>query len=193
MYIMRKVAQRNAGMGLKLLKFHTILHIWEDILQFGVPLEFDTSANESMHKPAKQASRMTQKAHDTFNFQTATRLCEFELLDLAMEEIDKGRCIWHYFDTFPPDSSSDSENSSNLPDAFTGETRISVFLDDDNECGFKLHTRSTNTAKVAWDTQLLDFFVGSTGPCSGQWRRECIGYLYHAPAESSNFQGTPQL
>ena len=160
MYIMRKVAQRNAGMGLKLLKFHTILHIWEDILQFGVPLEFDTSANESMHKPAKQASRMTQKAHDTFNFQTATRLCEFELLDLAMEEIDKGRCIWHYFDTFPPDSSSDSENSSNLPDAFTGETRISVFLDDDNECGFKLHTRSTNKAKVAWDTQLLDFLLG---------------------------------
>jgi hypothetical protein len=38
-------------MGLKLLKFHTILHIWEDIIQFGVPLEFDTSANESMHKP----------------------------------------------------------------------------------------------------------------------------------------------
>jgi hypothetical protein len=40
MYIMRKVAQRNAGMGLKLLKFHMILHIWEDIRQYGGPLEF---------------------------------------------------------------------------------------------------------------------------------------------------------
>ena len=40
MYVMRKVARRSKGMGLKLTKFHMILHIWEDIIQFGVPLEF---------------------------------------------------------------------------------------------------------------------------------------------------------
>ena len=59
MCIMCKVAQRTKGMGLKLVKFHMILHIWEDILQFGVPLEYDTSANESMHKPSKKASKTT--------------------------------------------------------------------------------------------------------------------------------------
>jgi hypothetical protein len=42
MYIIRKVAQQTAGMGLKLLKFHMIVHIWEDILEYGVPLEYDT-------------------------------------------------------------------------------------------------------------------------------------------------------
>ena len=68
MYLMRKIAQRNKGMGLKLAKFHMILHLWEDIMEFGVPLETDTSANESMHKPSKKASKMTQRAAATFNF-----------------------------------------------------------------------------------------------------------------------------
>jgi hypothetical protein len=53
MHIIRKVAQRTADMGLKLLKFHMIVHIWEDFLEYRVPLEYDTSANESMHKPSK--------------------------------------------------------------------------------------------------------------------------------------------
>ena len=62
MCVMHKVAQRSKGMGLKLTKFHMILHTWEDTIQFGVPLEFDTSANESMHKPSKKASKMTQNS-----------------------------------------------------------------------------------------------------------------------------------
>jgi hypothetical protein len=41
---------------------------------------------------------MTQKAHKTFNFQTATRLVEFFLLDLAIEELDLNSRIWDYYD-----------------------------------------------------------------------------------------------
>ena len=161
MYIMQKVAQRNAGMGLKLLKFHMILHIWEDIIQFGVPLEFDTSANESMHKPAKQASKMTQKAHESFNFQTATRLCEFDLLDLAMEEIEHNRCIWKYFDTFGPESDSDLGESDGNNEIFTGETQIEVFRDEDNENCFKIHTRAKESARKAQlHIHLLEFLLG---------------------------------
>ena len=50
MYIMRNVAKRSKGMGLKIMKFHAILHLVEDILLFGVPSEFDTGAQESHHK-----------------------------------------------------------------------------------------------------------------------------------------------
>jgi hypothetical protein len=175
MYIMCKVAQRTAGMGLKLLKFHMILHIWEDIIQNGVPLEFDTSANESHHKPAKQASKMTQKAHDTFNFQTAVRLCEFELLDLAIEEIDRGRCIWHYYDTFPSkipakettlvgsdaqDSSSDGDNAGDVPQINTGDTRLEVYRDDQGESGFKMFTRAKSNTRTQLDTDLIEFLLG---------------------------------
>ena len=109
MYIMRKVAQRKKGMGLKLVKFHMILHLWEDIMAFGVPLEVDTSSNESFHKPSKKASKMTQKAADTFNFQTATRLIEFELLNLAMFEIETGHVPWQYYAP-ASDTGSDEES-----------------------------------------------------------------------------------
>jgi len=39
MCLMRKVAARKTGMGLKLIKFHSIMHITDAILNFGVPLE----------------------------------------------------------------------------------------------------------------------------------------------------------
>ena len=64
MYLIRKVAPRVKGMGLKLMKFHAILHLQEDIFMYGVPLEFDTSANESHHKPSKQAAVLIQRKDD---------------------------------------------------------------------------------------------------------------------------------
>lgn len=157
MYIMRKVAQRHKGMGLKLLKFHTILHIWEDILQFGVPLEYDTSANESMHKPSKKASKMTQKAADTFNFQTAQRLVEFHLLDLAMEEIEKGKKMWEYYERM-----EDPEEELEEPEAAisTGETGIKVFLDEkDGEPSFSMETRSKFWEATTWNTDIVVFLL----------------------------------
>ena len=53
MYIMRNVAVRTTGMGLKLFKFHAMTHLVEDILLCGVPSEVDTGSNESHHKPSK--------------------------------------------------------------------------------------------------------------------------------------------
>ena len=39
MYVMKKVAKRSKGMGLNLMKFHAIVHLCEDMLVNGVPLE----------------------------------------------------------------------------------------------------------------------------------------------------------
>ena len=159
MYIMRKVAQRSKGMGLKLAKFHMILHIWEDIIQFGVPLEFDTSSNESMHKPSKRASKLTQKAADTFNFQTATRLIEFELLDLAVEEIENGLVPWEYFDRVEDPMVTEAVADGNEKEIWTGETGIRVFLDEKGEPSFELLTRSRFASKTAWHTGVLRFLM----------------------------------
>ena len=95
MYLIKKIANRQKGMGLKTLKFHAIMHMVMDILHYGVPLEFDTGANESHHKPTKKAAMLTQKKQDTFDEQTAKRMFEMELLDLAKEELD-GRELWCY-------------------------------------------------------------------------------------------------
>jgi len=42
MYLMRYVAKRSKGMGFKVVKFHGIVHIAQDILNFGIPMEVDT-------------------------------------------------------------------------------------------------------------------------------------------------------
>ena len=75
MYLIRRVASRKQGMQLKLMKFHALLHIVDDILLYGVPLEADTSSNEEHHKPMKKASRLTQRAPKTFNLQTGCHAC----------------------------------------------------------------------------------------------------------------------
>ena len=56
MYFMKKVANRAAGVGLKVSKFHGIVHMADDILQCGVPMEHDTGSNESGHKATKVAA-----------------------------------------------------------------------------------------------------------------------------------------
>ena len=68
MYLIKKVCNRTKGMGLKLMKFHGILHMAADILHFGVPMEYDTGSNESHHKPTKKAAMLTQKDQKTVHF-----------------------------------------------------------------------------------------------------------------------------
>ena len=87
MYLVRKVASRKTGMGLKLMKFHGILHMAEAILNFGVPLEYDTGCNESHHIDTKKASQLTQKDLAKVEEQTAERMLEMEILALAQAEI----------------------------------------------------------------------------------------------------------
>jgi len=161
MYLMKKVAKRTKGMGLKIMKYHAILHMVDDIQLYGVPLEFDTAANESHHKPSKQAAKLTQRNESTFNIQVAKRLFEFLILDLAMEEVYHGRFRGHYYkdadlvgeevakmdvsyqkgdqESSKSHSSSSSSSSSSSPqpqardiNIYTGGTRIVVHEDKDN-------------------------------------------------------------
>ena len=83
-------------MGLKILKFHAIMHMPLDILYFGVPMEHDTGSNERGHKPTKTAAKLTQKTQETFDEQTNECLKEVHLLELAEQEL-KGNYVWNFF------------------------------------------------------------------------------------------------
>lgn len=98
MYLLKKVANRTTGMGLKIMKFHVILHMVDDIKNFGVPMEFDTGANESHHKKSKHAAKLTQRNEANFNIQVAKRLFDFLVLDMANEEVNCGNLVWEYYD-----------------------------------------------------------------------------------------------
>ena len=85
-------------MGLKVMKFHAVTHMIQDMLVYGVPTEFDTGSNESHHKEAKLAAKLTQRKESTFNQQTANRLTEFHCIDLGIQEIDNQLRPWDYFE-----------------------------------------------------------------------------------------------
>ena len=148
MHVMKKVAQRTTGMGLNIMKFHAITHLMDDILAFGVPLEFDTAANESHHKPAKCAARLTQRNESTFQFQVAQRMFEFHILDLALHEMDTSERISDYFDEVSSASLSDmstshsndppspisqptSDESDEAPVILTDDTQMRVYVDEE--------------------------------------------------------------
>jgi len=67
----------------------------DEILNFGVPLEFDTGDNESHHIPAKVAAWLTQKIKENFEESTSKRLIEKEVLDLARMEMN-GKFLWEH-------------------------------------------------------------------------------------------------
>jgi hypothetical protein len=148
MYLMRRIAKREEGMGLKLMKFHAILHLVEDIYLYGVPLEFDTSANESHHKSSKQAARLTQRSHSTFNVQTATRLTEFKLIDLAMLELDEGKVVWEYYDGLEEEPSDESDDPEKESDEEGDEMEVDLDSGRSDDQDFEVEVKSGSAKGV---------------------------------------------
>jgi len=188
MYLVRKVASRQKGMGLKLTKFHAILHIADDILNFGVPMEVDTGSNESGHKPTKTAAKLTQKQRATFEAQTAKRLDEVHMLELAELE-ESGFPLWHYylgheFDlqeasnslSEGSDSSVGSDNlgqngSMDEANVFTGGAAFRVYRDENGEHQIQsVRKVGAKGARFMMEETLLSFFVGLQDRVSGHYK-----------------------
>jgi hypothetical protein len=115
MALIRQIAPRNVGMGWKILKFHVISHMAEDIFRFGVPRNFDTETDEAGHKSSKVAAKVVQKRKATFDQQVAIRLSEVHVLDIAREEILNKMRIVDYF-----------SNNSGQCYSITSEKRASI-------------------------------------------------------------------
>ena len=183
MFLLKKVGNRTEGMGMKIIKFHSIIHMASDIVSFGVPMVVDTGSNESHHKLTKIAAKMTQKDLVNFEKQTARRLDEFHILDLAKEEI-AGRKLWDYFDGYSCNETDDSmeitdenprmdndndeldnddvnleQNQESEDVVFTGGALWHVYLDEDlDEIQFKFPgSRMKNQDNVCIDANVLEF------------------------------------
>ena len=175
MYMCKKILDRQKGRGFKLVKFHCMHHMADDILMFGVPSNVKTDANESHHKPTKAAAKCTQRDSRVFDGQTATRVQEGYVLDLAQLELE-GKPYWKYLlPKFQSQSSCydpeelelyvdcvqmDFEPPPRSPTETKG-TRIRVFLDTETmEPAFdfpssRIHSRSN----VRWDRDIVEYLV----------------------------------
>jgi hypothetical protein len=162
LFIIKKVIKRTTGMGTNLVKFHAILHLCADMLMYGVPLNVDTSDNEEHWKPTKVAAKLTQKDLRSFVKQTATRLVEFDLLDLAMEEM-KGNRIWEYFQREAKYLQTDRDglqvDCPRKERIATQGTPIDVYWDENKGRAAWQFTssRSANQEKVHWDQDLVEY------------------------------------
>ena len=153
LYLLKRVGNRQKGMGFKVMKFHAVLHLSLDILMFGVPMVVDTGSNESHHKTTKIAAKLTQKDVKTFEKQTSDRLDDFHVLDLAMEEMN-GRPLWLY-----SEGDNHDETAEVADENTTGGMIINVSHDDDDaqQLIFRIVTRMKDKKAIAMDPQFLQY------------------------------------
>ena len=67
---MRLLVHRENNKGLKVGKFHEMLHVVRDIELFGPPCGYDGRPGESSHKDTKRCAVKTQRRKSVFEFQT---------------------------------------------------------------------------------------------------------------------------
>ena len=72
--------------GLKIPKFHELLHVCRDILRHGPALGFDTCPTESNHRFTKEEAKKTQRIKSRFEHQTASRLYERNVIYTAYND-----------------------------------------------------------------------------------------------------------
>ena len=88
MRLLKAVAPRHDGMKNNTIKTHLVLHMADDIQNFGVPEMFNSAYAESAHIPiAKKTVRNTQKRNESYEFQAAQRYAENLVISHASRQI----------------------------------------------------------------------------------------------------------
>ena len=83
-----EVSPRPKGMGTNTIRTHLVLHLWEDMLDHGVPQNVNSAFAESAHMPlAKETARKTQRRSSTFTKQAAQRYVENLVISLASSDM----------------------------------------------------------------------------------------------------------
>ena len=128
----KQSAPRYQGMGLKIVKFHQLLHLWWIVKLFGSLLNVDGARGESNAIVlTKQPGLCTQMRHLLLNLQTASERfkrdmilkCYNDMHDIAGIEVE--------------DSSSDNDDSdddNNTSTCVPKGSRFKVVFDYENQC-----------------------------------------------------------
>ncbi len=84
----KETVDRQTGMGLKIVKFHMILHIIWDILRHGLPANYDSGPGEARHKEhVKKPAKQTQKRFDKFDRQIAKNVAMAVVAEYACDQL----------------------------------------------------------------------------------------------------------
>ena len=78
---------REVGMGMNFIKFHLLLHLYLDLLQFGPATSWESSSRETGHKVFKANAQCTQKSLGTFEEQVAKQHVNCLAIECGSREI----------------------------------------------------------------------------------------------------------
>ena len=163
MLSIKKVVTRNSVNGLKLSKFHEMLHVCRDIRLLGPPDGFDGRPGESAHKFTKLNARKTQRRNNVFESQTCKRIYESEILQAF-------HCRRVMLDN--PNLDFLSKNELNINDTNGPTPTYYIFMDDDLNLSstaikpnWKDSTTNTHLDVVRYVYKTLDFGRTIRIPC----------------------------
>jgi hypothetical protein len=107
-----KTVNRSKGMGMKLTKVHSVLHVPNDVAMFGSGKNWDSGPSESNHKEnVKRKAALTSLCKETLEDQVATRFEESLVISHA-----KGILMSYGVDNddIPPVSNSQKNTGSRI-------------------------------------------------------------------------------
>ena len=121
MFLYKLVGKRIAGMQFKTMNFHGMLHVAEDILNFGVPNNVDTKSDEHHHRDDKKATKRTQHRPENFEIQSMERIVDRRAVQYGIAEL-RGAKRWEYYQGIQrhnhrkrsPDDATISQNEANI-------------------------------------------------------------------------------
>jgi hypothetical protein len=177
-------------MGLKLMKYHAIMHMSQDIANFGVPMNYDTGSGESGHKASKIAAKLTQKRKDTFDSQIQKRLSEVHCLDLAVLEVDRSSPPWKYYEPLVV-----TPGQTEVPPAtrrvYLSGSEFSVVHDGRNDQFCEIGRKRLDRPEISLERPFADFVNKLSSKISPYMKESKISVKTTCTIDGSIFRSSP--
>ena len=141
----KKICRRKEGNEMRILKYHMMTHVVDDIIRLGLPQNVNGGPCESNFIPQKREAKRTQRRADTFLKQIASRIHENLVIAHAMEE-----------DIFADDNIT-LKNTENIP---VGGSRFIIQLDSLKKIP-EITWKRNRVEKQSYDKDLIKFIFES--------------------------------
>ena len=164
----KNTIDRQEGNQMKIIKFHLMLHVVDDIRRFGLPPNFSTGPSESRHKShCKEPGRHTQRRAETFISQVQRRFNE----QLAIETAVNDPMYMNYKRLQPQPQTGVGDTQRAPAEPTDGHLHCKVFSADAS--GWKVKFGNRSKSVLPRDNisgsykQVLDYIVGKLIPALG--------------------------